>query len=296
MPRHQPVLLSEVLDNLKPKVGESYLDATAGYGGHAEAIIGRTQAPKQAVLVDRDASAILELEKKFKGQAATIVHSDFLSASQELVGSGKQFELILADLGLSSPQLDESGRGFSVQMSGPLDMRMDKRQESSASQIINEATREELEAMFATFGEEPKAAQIADEIVRQRPLKTTDQLARIAAKFWPGYSRRHPATRVFQAIRIAVNNELYQLEQSLPLWLELLAPGGRLAIISFHSLEDRLVKQFFTDNSASNYTGQLKILTKKPLTAVYNEIVSNPRARSAKLRAAAKIKTKKKGS
>jgi 16S rRNA (cytosine1402-N4)-methyltransferase len=168
---------------------------------------------------------------------------------------------------------------------------MDQRQELTAEHLVNSASETELVRIFTDYGEEPKARQIARRIVDARPLKNTIQLAAVAAAAWPGKSRVHPATRIFQALRIAVNDELNQLEQSLPIWLELLSPGGRVAIISFHSLEDRFVKHFLNTHEATEYGGELQILTKKPLKATNNEIVLNPRARSAKLRAAAKIKT-----
>lgn len=302
MLKHQPVLLKEVLRYLSPKVGESYLDLTAGYGGHAEAVLARTKNPPKAVLVDRDAQAIAELKERFAQFGARIIHSDFLSASKELVGAGESFDMILADLGVSSPMFDDPLRGFSLKSAGPLDMRMDQRQSMTAEQLVSGATEARLIQIFSEYGEEPKARQIAQRIIAARPIKNTDQLAATAAKAWslrygrgkPGKSRIHPATRLFQALRIAVNDELNQLEQSLPVWLNLLTPGGRLVVISFHSLEDRLVKRFLGEHSLTNFGGELQILTKKPLAATNNEVVLNPRARSAKLRAAVKIKTKRK--
>ncbi|HSX18265.1 MAG TPA: 16S rRNA (cytosine(1402)-N(4))-methyltransferase RsmH [Candidatus Saccharimonadales bacterium] len=289
--KHTPVLLKAVLDCLKPQEGESYLDVTAGYGGHAQAVLAQTRQPNEAVLIERDREATAVLADRFAAAGAQIVHQDFLSASAELARQDRQFDMILADLGVSSPHLESASRGFSFARSGPLDMRMDLRQELSAEDLVNQSSEAELNRILAEYGEEPKARQIARMIVQARPIKTTDQLAKIAARAWPRGSRVHPATRAFQALRIAVNDELNQLEQSLPLWLDLLAPGGRLAVISFHSLEDRIVKNFLAEHSTSTYEGELKILTKKPLTAAKDEIVSNPRARSAKLRAAVKIKT-----
>jgi 16S rRNA (cytosine1402-N4)-methyltransferase len=171
-------------------------------------------------------------------------------------------------------------------------MRMDQSQELTAGTIVNSYSEAELSGILQRFGEEPKARQIAQAIVAARPLRTTAELAAIAARAWPGRSRVHPATRTFQALRIAVNDELGQLEQSLPLWIELLAPDGRIAVISFHSLEDRLVKQAFQEASGDRYDAELRLLTRRPATAPSTETVSNPRARSAKLRAAAKIKKK----
>jgi 16S rRNA (cytosine1402-N4)-methyltransferase len=289
---HIPVLLESVLQYLKPQRGEAYLDLTAGYGGHAAAILEQTGNFADSVLVDRDEQAITELRPRFDQTGITVRHQDFLSASRELLRQGRQFMLILADLGVSSPHLNEGKRGFAIQESAPLDMRMDQRQTLTAESIVNTYSQAELGDILSRFGEEPKARSIATAIVRARPITTTDQLAAIAARAWPGHSRVHPATRTFQALRIAVNDELGLLEQALPLWRQLLAPGGRLAVISFHSLEDRLVKQAFAEAGGNRYDAELQILTKSPVTATTQELVFNPRARSAKLRVAVKIKTK----
>ncbi|MGC1176478.1 MAG: 16S rRNA (cytosine(1402)-N(4))-methyltransferase RsmH [Candidatus Saccharimonadales bacterium] len=288
--QHVPVLLAQVLRYLDPRSGESYLDLTAGYGGHAAAILERTNSSAKAVLVDRDGKAVRQLEERFAGTNVTIRQQDFLSASQELVADRQQFDLIVADLGVSSPHLNEGNRGFSLATNGPLDMRMDQDQALTAVDIVNTYSEDELADILRRYGEEPKAKQIARLIVRARPLQTTDELARVVARAWPGRSRVHPATRSFQAIRIAVNDELGLLERSLPLWLQLLAPGGRIAVISFHSLEDRLVKQALREVAGDRYDAELRLLTKRPVTADPTELVFNPRARSAKLRAAAKIK------
>ncbi len=194
-------------------------------------------------------------------------------------------------MGVSSPHLNESNRGFSIAQNGPLDMRMDQNQTLSADTIVNTHSIEELVRILKVYGEEPKAVKIAHLIVEHRPIHTTHDLARIVAQAWPGHSRVHPATRTFQALRIAVNDELQLLEKSLPLMVQLLAPEGRLGVISFHSLEDRIVKQYFKENSGG-YDTELVGLTKKPVVADNTELVINPRARSAKLRAVAKIKTK----
>jgi len=287
---HTPVLLEEVLDCLKPQQGEAYLDLTAGYGGHAQAILDVTQAPEQTVLVDRDDNAIRELTKKFGKQQVSIRQQDFLSASQELLDEQAQFDMILADLGVSSPHLNEADRGFAIAHEGPLDMRMDQNQALSAETIVNKYKESEIADLLWKYGEEPKARQIARLIVGNRPITTTTQLAAIVAKAWPGYSRVHPATRTFQALRIAVNDELNLLEYSLPLWQQLLKPGGRIAIISFHSLEDAIVKRVFQEISGDRYDADFRLLSKRPITASPQELVFNPRARSAKLRAAVKIK------
>ena len=289
--RHEPVLLSEVLQCLKPKEGESYLDLTAGYGGHADKVLDMTGSLTTSVLVDRDENAAKYLQEKY-GQDADIRHEDFLSASRELLEQNRQFDLILADLGVSSPHLNEAERGFAINQTGPLDMRMDNSQELTADIVVNTYKEEELAEILKIYGEEPKSRQIASAIIKARPIKTTTELANVVKTVWPGHSRVHPATRTFQAIRIVVNDELEQLKQALPLWIQLLNPGGRLAVISFHSLEDRIVKQALADASGDRFDAELILLTKRPIMAQPNELVFNPRARSAKLRVAAKIKKK----
>ncbi|MDB5166556.1 MAG: rRNA ((1402)-N(4))-methyltransferase RsmH [Candidatus Saccharibacteria bacterium] len=289
---HTPVLLAEVLSCLQPQAGENYLDATAGYGGHADSILTQTGNYADSVVVDRDARAITTLETRFKDVGLAIRHEDYYAAASHLVEEGRQFDMILADIGVSSLHLDEAVRGFSFANDGPLDMRMDQRVATTAAHLVNSASEDELINILARYGEEPKAAKVARLIIAARPLQTTAELATVVKKAWPGHSRVHPATRTFQALRIAVNDELGQLERSLPLWHKLLKPGGRLAVISFHSLEDRVVKQFFAEQGGDFFDASLKILTKRPLTASATEIVSNPRSRSAKLRAAVKIKTK----
>ncbi len=291
--QHIPVLLEQVLQCLDPKKRESYLDLTAGYGGHAKAITERTGSLTTTVLIDRDVQSISELRDLFPARTVKIRQQDFLTASQDLLSEGHKFDLILADLGVSSPHLNEGSRGFAISKSGPLDMRMDQSQELTAETIVNSYKEADLADILSRYGEEPKSKQIARAIIEARPLKTTDELAAIAKKAWPGYSRVHPATRTFQAFRVAVNDELSLLEHSLPLWFRLLQPGGRIAIISFHSLEDRMVKQALGEAASPNsYDSSLKLITKRPVIASPNEIVLNPRARSAKLRAAVKIKKK----
>jgi 16S rRNA (cytosine1402-N4)-methyltransferase len=294
---HSPVLIQEVLGCLDPKAGQSYLDLTAGYGGHAASIIEATSAPDRTVLIDRDQTAVDALEQRFKATGIRILQSDFLGAIEDLAGESRKFDMVLADLGVSSPHLEEAERGFSFRKSGPLDMRMDQSQQTNADYIVNHTTQTQLTDILRKYGEEPRASAVAKAIVANRPIKDTSMLAAIIAKtigFRGRLGKIHPATKTFQAIRIAVNDELDQLAKALPLMLELLSPGGRMAIISFHSLEDRLVKRFFNEMSGNTYDAQLILLTKKPITAGRSEIVSNPRARSAKLRAAAKIKTNRK--
>ena len=288
--QHIPVLANEVLQALDPRPKQSYLDLTAGYGGHAGIIRSRTNG-WPVTLVDRDQMAIHQLEERFPDEAAEIIHGDFLSASQQLVLQGRQFDMILADLGVSSPHLNIASRGFSIQHDGPLDMRMDQTQALTADVIVNSYDRDDLVHILREYGEEPKAVRIADAIIKARPIHTTSELAKVVATQYFGRSKTHPATKTFQGLRIAVNDELKLLKEALPLWVTMLKPGGRLAVISFHSLEDRIVKQFFADRSGSTYDAELQLLTKRPVVADKIELVSNPRARSAKLRAAAKIKT-----
>ncbi len=286
---HVPVLMAEVLQYLHPQSGEIYLDVTAGYGGHAKEILARTKA--SAVLVDRDHYAISYLAEHFKSQPVELVQRDFLTASQQLLDGSRRFDLILADLGVSSPHLNMASRGFSIQQAGPLDMRMDNNQALNAATIINNYSEAALIELIRRYGEEPSTRKIAKAIVQYRPFDTTVQLASLIETTVPrGRGKVHPATRTFQALRIAVNDELGQLEQALPIWNELLRPGGRLVVISFHSLEDRLVKQYFQAASGGRYDATLHLLTKHPATASHHEIDFNPRARSAKLRAAVKIK------
>lgn len=287
--QHIPVLANEVLQVLGPQPKQSYLDLTAGYGGHAGIIRSHTNG-WPVTLVDRDQMAISQLEQRFPDEAAEIIHGDFLSASQQLVLQGRQFDMILADLGVSSPHLNIASRGFSIQKDGPLDMRMDQTQELTADIIVNSYEREDLIRIIRDYGEEPKAVRITDAIIKARPIHSTSELAKVVATQYLGRSKTHPATKTFQGLRIAVNDELKLLKEALPLWVTMLKPGGRLAVISFHSLEDRIVKQFFADRAGSTYDAELQLLTKRPIVADKHELVSNPRARSAKLRAAAKIK------
>lgn len=284
---HIPVLLSPVLQYLSPKPGDSYLDLTAGYGGHADAILERTRVPAEATLVDRDSNAIKTLTR-FETEGSQIVHSDFLSATQSLLAAGKRYDVILADLGVSSPHLDNASRGFAFAIDGPLDMRMDQLQTLDASTIVNSYTLEDLQRIIRTYGEEPRARTIAQAIVAARPITSTKELAEIVRSVMPKGSKTHPATRTFQALRIAVNDELELLRASLPLWVQLLKPQGRLGVISFHSLEDRLVKQAFAEQAGNRYDASLTLLTKRPITADDTELVFNPRSRSAKLRVVVK--------
>lgn len=292
---HIPVLLDAVLDMAHPSEGESYLDVTAGYGGHASAILELTKAPEQAVLVDRDLAAVQALET-LVGEGATVMHDDFLTATQQLHDAGKTFDIILADLGVSSLHLDKAERGFSFSNNGPLDMRMDQTRELTAAQVVNTWSPAQLEDILKRYGEEWRAATIVRAIIAHRPILDTAHLADVIKKALPGgHTKTHPATKTFQAIRIAVNDELGQLETALPLWLGLLKPGGRLLVISFHSLEDRIVKATFADVSGDGYDAEYRLLSKHPVVADETETVFNPRSRSAKLRGVVNIKTNRKG-
>jgi 16S rRNA (cytosine1402-N4)-methyltransferase len=286
---HTPVLLDQVVELLAPRPGETYLDLTAGYGGHARAIADRLGGFQTVTLVDRDENAIAEL-RTLERQGATLVHDDFASFAEAAVQAGTAYDMVLVDFGVSSPQLDRAERGFSIQQEGPLDMRMDQRQARSAYTLVNTASEKELRGIITTFGEErpSRAAQIARAIVRARPLRTTQDLARAILSTHRGpHQKVHPATRTFQALRIALNDELGQIERLLTTVNRLVRPGGRIAFISFHSLEDRPVKRFILEQSRAGYEAEFDALTKKPILGKTDD-VHNPRARSAILRAAVK--------
>ena len=288
-PHHIPVLLDATLATLAPKKGESYLDLTAGYGGHASEILKRTENYKDSVLVDRDDYAIEHLSA-YETQGARLLHTNFEQAATRLIEEGTAFDLILIDLGVSSPQLDQSERGFSFKNSGPLDMRMDRRQLMTANDLVNGASKAELTRIIHEYGEEPymNAQRQAELIIANRPFATTEKLATLLADNHRGrWKKTHPATRTFQSLRIAVNDELGQIERTLPLLPKLLNKGGRVVVISFHSLEDRLVKRFFKEQYEQGLEAELGPITKKPIPGA-TEDVHNPRSRSAKLRGAVK--------
>lgn len=283
---HKPVLLSEVLRELDPKPGESYLDLTAGYAGHASAILGVTLNYKDATLVDRDDYAIKILTEKYESESVEILHMDFYNATLQLLQCGKTYDMILADFGVSSPQLDQAERGFAFSSNGPLDMRMDRRQELDAAGIVNHYPEGKLVEIFEKYGElsPGSARKVAGLIITARKhkrLETTAELAELIS--------REKRAQVFQAIRIEVNDELGIIERTLPLLPKLLTPGGRLAIITFHSLEDRLVKKYFDEVSHLGEESELKLINKKPIIAEKLELVNNPRSRSAKLRVAMRL-------
>jgi 16S rRNA (cytosine1402-N4)-methyltransferase len=285
------VLLDEVVSALSPKDGARILDGTLGAGGHSAALLEKAGPRGRLLGLDRDPQA-LEIARARLDERATLEQASFDEAPEvaRRLGLGP-FDAILLDLGVSSMQLDRPERGFTFQREGPLDMRMDPRNEVTAATIVNEAEEEELADLIWRLGEERFSRRIAREIVRARlsgPIVTTRALADIIERVVPSPRPKkgkkkpiHPATRTFQALRIAVNEELSRLERALPALLGLLAPGGRLAVISFHSLEDRPVKQTFR---AWREEGRVLAVTKKPIVAGDAEIERNPRARSAKLR------------
>ena len=288
-PVHVPVLLESVIDMLQPQSGDQYLDLTAGYGGHARAILAKTTNYSESVLVDRDAFALSHLQD-LERQGTRTMEADFVSAARQLIDEGKTFDMILADLGVSSPQLDRQERGFSFRLDGPLDMRMDRREERTAADIVNGYTEQNLVRVITAYGEEPRsrAIKIAKAIVVNRPFTTTAELAEtVKQAIGRTGSKHHPATRTFQSLRIELNRELDLVANILPLLPKLLNKGGRVAVISFHSLEDRLVKRFFKDQLDAGYEAELEMITKKPIDGSISD-VNNPRSRSAKLRAAVK--------
>lgn len=292
--RHVPVLLQEAMDFLNVRTGGLYVDCTLGMGGHAAEIAKRLGPHGRLIGFDRDPQA-LELAKVKLAQVANELGDDAprVMLVSEAFGSIAQHveagsaDGILADIGVSSLQLDEANRGFSFQADGPLDMRMDPRSGLTAAQVVNEASERELADLIYEYGEERRSRRIARAIVRGRPVTTTGQLARIVAAAAPAMKqdRIHPATRTFQALRIRVNRELDEIQALMDAAPRLLKPSGRIVVISFHSLEDRIVKDSLREGARA---GTWEILTKKPVTAGQEEIDRNPRARSAKLRAAEK--------
>jgi len=290
MNHHTPVLLEEVLRHLQPRRGTLFVDATVGGGGHAEAIL-RASAPEGRLIgLDCDEEAIAQCRVRLSefGARAQLVRANFRELREVLATLGvTAVDGVLFDLGVSSRQLDEPSRGFSFLRDGPLDMRMDRRASLTAREVLATASQEELARIFFEYGEERRSRAIARRIVQQREreaLETTGQLVRLIEEVLGSKrGRRHPATRVFQALRIHVNGELESLREGLAAATDVLKPGGRLVVISFHSLEDRMVKWFFRDSRV------LRVLTKKPVGAGREERAANPRSRSSKLRAAEKV-------
>jgi len=306
-PNHVPVLLKEAIDFLNVRRGGTYIDATVGLGGHSYEIAKRLGAPGHLIGLDKDPAA-LEIAKSVLSRSSLVVgqsdwpritlrHQSFGEIANDQrpflacpeLGEGT-IDGILADIGVSSLQLDDAARGFSFQAEGPLDMRMDPRSERTAEQVVNHLDERQLADVIYEFGEERRSRRIARAIVRSRPIRSTAHLAEIisaAARPMNSEQRRiHPATRTFQALRIFVNRELDDLRALVDAAPRILKPGGRVVVISFHSLEDRIVKDAFRDGASQ---GLLRLLTKKPVTASVEESDRNPRARSAKLRAAEKV-------
>ena len=286
---HQPVLVAEVLDYLAPTDGGIYVDGNLGLGGHSKKILERCKPSGRVIGFDLDASAIAIAKERlaFFGDRLISVHRNFATLKESLSELGvSAIDGLLLDLGLSSLQLAAGGRGFSFRGGGPLDMRMDARAGETAADLINKASEEELADILFYYGEERQARRIARFLVEERAghrIETTDQLVRIIERAVPGRYRPkkiHVATKTFQALRIAVNRELNNLQEILEDGPGLLKPGGRFCIISFHSLEDRMVKRSFLGNP------KLRVLTKKPVVPGEQERRENPRSSSAKLRVA----------
>jgi 16S rRNA (cytosine1402-N4)-methyltransferase len=287
---HTPVLLEEVLRQLQPRSGGLYVDSTLGGGSHTKAILRASEPDGRVIGLDRDDEAIAVCQARLgefgaRAQLVTANFSELRDVLAKLQVAG--VDGVLFDLGVSSRQLDEPVRGFSFLRDGPLDMRMSQTASLTAREVLATETQEELARIFFEYGEERRSRAIAKRIVEQRkrePLETTAQLVRLIERvLGPKRGKVHPATRVFMALRIHVNRELESLKEGLAAATEALNPGGRLVVISFHSLEDRIVKWFFRE------TQSLRVLTKKPLMAGEEECAANAKSRSAKLRAAERV-------
>ncbi|MDQ5913816.1 MAG: rRNA (cytosine1402-N4)-methyltransferase [Patescibacteria group bacterium] len=277
---HTPVLLKETVETLSPNKGDKYLDLTAGYGGHAAEVIKTIGDESLATLVDRDAFAVEKLRLRFP--KARVIQSDFAGALEMLKAEGVKFDLVLADLGVSSVQLDEASRGFGFQNNSDLDMRMDQSQDLTAKDVLNSYSESELIRVLKDYGDEPRSRRIAGLIKQSRPLNSTSELESLVKQVYTGYSKKNPATRTFQAVRIEVNDEIGQLKKALNLIFQLLEQDARLAIITFHSLEDGIVKRFYKDNSGK-YDGLVKDLKVLKSSDTIDSI-RNLRSRSAILR------------
>jgi len=301
---HQPVLYQEVLEALAPLSGGYYLDGTLGAGGHAEGILLGSAPQGRLLGLDLDPSALSIARKRLsRFSDRAIIHLSSYQQAPDILQeiSWGSVDGILLDLGISSMQIDRPERGFSFRDEGPLDMRFNQEAGSTAADLVNRLSEEELARIIWKFGEERYSRRIARAIVKSRPIQTTRALAQLIEKAVPGHSSKiHPATRTFQALRIATNAELEVLALSLPGLVNCLSPGGRIAVISFHSLEDRIVKNFFRQESRDcicppeqpvctcNHVASLKILTGKPVRPTEREITENPRSSSARLRVAEK--------
>lgn len=301
---HIPVLHDEIMAYLRPKTDGCYLDATLGAGGHSEGILKQSAPTGRLLAFDRDQEAIAFARMRLAsfGDRVTFVNASYADMIHQAGVNGfDQFDGILLDLGLSTRQLDDAARGFSFMKDGPLDMRFDVTGGETAADLVNNLSETELAEIFWRYGEERRSRRIARAIIENRPLHTTVQLADLVNDQVKERGRIHPATRIFQALRIAVNRELEALENGLPAAIELLKIGGRIAVISFHSLEDRLVKRFFrrlsqectcpVNQPTCTCGGQakLKLITRKAVKAAEDEINRNPRSRSARLRVAQKL-------
>lgn len=298
---HVPALEREVIELLDPQSGESTIDGTIGDGGHAQMILERTGPKGKLLGIDLDPRALETAEKRLEKFGKRVILTQGNYSSIEEIAVRENFEkvsIILLDLGLRTAELEDSGRGFSFKGDEPLDMRFNPASPFTAADLVNRSSRDELAQILSSFGEECLAPQIAAEIAavrRDDPILRTSQLVKIildvykkklhSKKEIPWIGGIHPATRTFQAIRIRVNDELEHLRASLPQALRLLSPGGRLAVISFHSLEDRIVKRFFKEQGRT-----VQLLNKKPIIPKEEEIKINPASRSAKLRVLKKIK------
>ena len=303
-PTHIPVLYQEVLRGLQVKPGGRYIDGTLGGGSHAAGVLEKSSPAGRLLGIDADPTAIAISAERLApyGPRVTLVDANFTRLADIASQYGfRPADGILFDLGLSSLQLARGERGFSFQLDGPLDMRFNPHQGKPASEMVNKLSAPELADILHCYGEERQARRIARAIVAARPIHTTRQLAEVVTRAVGRRGRIHPATRTFQALRIAVNDELSALSQALPQAVELLAPQGRLVVISYHSLEDRLVKQFCRQESQDcicppevpvcccDHRATLEIVTKKPITPSEPELKANPRSRSAKLRIAARL-------
>ncbi len=294
---HIPVLLKEVLENLNPQPGEKFIDATIDGGGHATAILEKVQPGGKLLGIEWDNELLKELKSKTQNEKfkenLTLINDSYVNLKKIAEEKGfLEADGILFDLGMSSWHVDQSGKGFSFQKNELLDMRFSSEKEFSALEIVNTWSEEDLLKIISDYGEERFARQIAKSIIEARKAKaitTTAQLAEIiknSIPSWYGRRKINPATKTFQALRIAVNDELNNITKGLDSALEVLASGGRLAVISFHALEDRIVKERFKSYQKQ---GLAEILTKKAIKPAYQEVKSNPRSRSAKLRVLRKI-------
>lgn len=301
---HIPVLYDEVLDGLQAQPRGKYIDATLGTGGHAAGILRASAPDGQLLGLDADSEAITFAQQALQsfGDRIVVQTANFRRVKTVALALGfEQVHGILMDLGISSRQLADAGRGFAFSQEGPLDMRMDPGQERTAADLVNHLSEAKLADLLWRYGEERRSRRIARAIVAARPITTTVQLADLITRTIGRREKIHPATRTFQALRIAVNEELQALTLALPQARDLLRPGGRLAVISFHSLEDRLVKRFYQQEARHcicppetpiclcQHQPTLQIITRKPIRPTNEEIEQNPRCRSAKLRIAERI-------